>query len=222
VSGSFGLAADFAEAKKIANRELKAVIPGPYTLARHSILTGNGDLTSLAAAYADATAVELADLAAAGATLVQLEEPSLLRFPDDAALVRNALTRATKDRGDLRVSLVTYFGDATPIYGELLNMPVDMIGFDLTYGPKVADLIASQPPDTPVALGALDGRNTRPDDTAAVAAVVGRVAEALSARGIEELHLQSSCGLEFLPRDRAKRKLERMREIADVVSGVNA
>jgi len=221
-SGSFELAPEYADAAKNATKQLKAVMPGPYTLARHSILTGNGDLTSLAAAYADATAAEIAALGKVGCTLVQIEEPSLLKFPGDADVVRNALIRATKDRGDVKVSLVTYFGDAMPIYGEFLKMPVDMLGFDLTYGPKVADLIVSQPPDVPVQLGALDGRNTKLDDVEQVASVVGRVAEALNAKGVSEIHLTSSCGLEFLPRDRAKRKLERISEIADVVSGVNA
>ena len=221
-SGTFGLAAAYAEASKAATKPVKAILPGPYTLARHSIITGNGDLTSLAAAYADATAAEIAELGKAGCTLLQIEEPSLLKFPDDAVVVRNALIRATKDRGDVKISLVTYFGDAMPIYGELINMPVDMLGFDLTYGPKVGELIAAQPPDVPVQIGALDGRNTKLDDTEQVASVVGRIAEALDTKGVGEVHLSSSCGLEFLPRDRAKRKLERMREIADVVSGVKA
>ena len=221
-SGTFGLAAEFADAAKAATGQLKAVLPGPYTLARHSIMTANGDLTSLAAAYADATAAEIAHLAKAGCTFLQIEEPSLLKFPDDADLVRNALIRAVKDRGGVKVSLVTYFGDATPIYGELLKMPVDMLGFDLTYGPHVAELLAAQPPDVPVAVGAVDGRNTKLDATDEVAGTVGRIAEALDTKGIGEIHLQPSCGLEFLPRDRAKRKLERMREIADAVSGVKA
>jgi 5-methyltetrahydropteroyltriglutamate--homocysteine methyltransferase len=221
-SGSYELAPEYAAASKNTTRQLKAVIPGPYTLARHSIITGNGDLTSLTAAYADATAAEITALGKAGCTLVQIEEPSLLKFPGDADIVRNALIRATKDRGDVKVSLVTYFGDAMPIYGEFLTMPVDMLGFDLTYGPKVADLLVATPPDVPVQLGALDGRNTKLDDVEQIASIVGRVAEALNTKGVGEIHLTSSCGLEFLPRDRAKRKLERISEIADVVSGVNA
>ena len=42
--------------------------------------------------------------------------------------------------------------------------------------------------------------------------------EALDRRGVAEVHLQPSNGLEFLPRDRALRKLERMREIRDAVT----
>lgn len=222
MSGTFGSAPDFAFATSVAQSSVKPVLPGPYTLARHSIASGNGDLTSMTMAFADLLGAELTELARAGAGLVQIEEPSLLRFPEDVGIARTALERAVGGKGDVRVSLVTYFGDASSLYGELLHMPVDMLGFDLVYGPSVADLLISQPPDRPVALGALDGRNTKLDDTDTVARTVGRVAEALGSRGIGEIHLQPSCGLEFLPRDRAKRKLERMREIGRAVEGVSA
>ena len=51
-----------------------------------------------------------------------------------------------------------------------------------------------------------------------VASTVDRVLETLDRRGVPEVHLQPSNGLEFLPRDRALRKLERMREIRDAVT----
>jgi methionine synthase II (cobalamin-independent) len=79
-------------------------------------------------------------------------------------------------------------------------------------------MIVHEGADRPIALGAIDGRNTKLDDTKVVAQSVDRVMEALDSRGVAEVHLQPSCGLEFLPRDRAKRKLERMREIADTVT----
>jgi 5-methyltetrahydropteroyltriglutamate--homocysteine methyltransferase len=215
--GTFGLAGDYAKAKPQAVKELKAIVPGPYTLARHSILKGNGDLSHTAMAYADALASEIDALAKAGATIVQIEEPSLLKFPDDAEMVRNLLTRALADKGSVTISLATYFGDATTIFGELLNMPVDMLALDLVYGPRLVDTIVHEGADRPVALGAIDGRNTKLDDTAEVARTVDRVVDALDKRGVPEVHLQPSCGLEFLPRDRAQRKLERMREIRDKV-----
>lgn len=222
VKGKYGLADDFRYLKGITKAKPKAVATGPYTMARHSILSGNGDLTSLTMSYAEALGAELADLAAAGADIVQIEEPSLLQNPQDVQIVRTALERAVRDKGSVRVSLVTYFGNAASLYGELLRMPVDMLGFDLTYGTGVADLLVAQPPDRPVALGVVDGRNTKLDDIASVSATVSRVVDALDARGIDGVHLQSSCGLEYLPRDRALRKLERMREIADGVLKVKA
>lgn len=213
VGGTFGLAADHQRAKAHATKELKAVVTGPYTLARHTILHDNGDFLHAATAYAEALARELEALNAAGATFVQIDEPSLLQQPDDAELVRNLLQRATQTKGNLTLSLTTYFGDATTIYGELMNMPVDVVGFDLIYGPTVADAMVHHGADRPVALGAIDGRNTKLDDVKTIAYTVNRVGEALQARGIDAVHLQPSCGLEFLPRDRALRKLERMAEI---------
>lgn len=222
VSGTFGLAGDYAYAAGVATVPVKPVLTGPYTLARHSIPSGNGDITSLTMRFADAVGAEVADLAEAGADLVQIEEPSLLRFPSDVQIVRTALGRIAERKGAARISLVTYFGDAASVYGELLHLPVDMLGLDLVYGARVSELIVADPPSVPVALGAIDGRNTKLDDTESVAQTVGRVVDALGSRGISEVHLQPSCGLEYLPRDRALRKLERMREIADVIEKVGA
>src|SRR5688500_15423040 len=132
--GTFGLAPEFERAKALATKDIKAVVTGPYTLARHSILKGNGDFSATAMAYAEALGAEIEDLKEAGARIVQIDEPSLLSSPDDAPLVRRLLEIATQAKGDLVISLTTYFGDATLIYGELLKMPVDMIGFDLIYG----------------------------------------------------------------------------------------
>lgn len=222
ITGTFGLAPEFARSSALANKPLKAVVTGPYTLARHSILEDQRDLPLVAGAYAEALGREFAALESAGATLVQIDEPSLLKFPEDAPLVHELLEIANRSKGALKTSLVTYFGDATSIYGELLKMPVDMLGFDLVYGPKVLDVIIHDGGDRPIAFGAVDGRNTKLDDIDEVARALDPVIAALDARGVPEVHLQPSCGLEFLPRDRAKRKLERMSEIRDVLAKATA
>ena len=214
--GSFRLAEDYNRARPFATKELKQVVVGPYTLAKHSITGGNGDLHRVAAAYADALATDIAELAKEGVKHVQIDEPSLLRNPDDTELVRHLLERATANKRGIKVVLTTFFGDATSIYGELINMPVDVIGFDLIYGgPALVDAIVATPPGKDVALGAIDGRNTKPDD---IVDVVKRVADALDGKGTDTLYLQPSCGLEFLPRDRAKRKLESMAQIKQAVT----
>ncbi len=223
LGGFIGLADDYAYASGVAKAEVKAVLTGPYTLARYSIIKDSAydDLGQLAMAYAERLAEEVTALSGAGCTLVQIEEPSLLQSPEDAELVRNALLRTVAGKGDTRISLVTFFGDASQIFGELLKMPADILGFDLTYGPGIVGLLGDV--DRPVALGAIDGRNTKLDDAESVARTVERVLDALGSRGVDEVHLQPSCGLEYLPRDRAQRKLERIREVRDVISGkVNA
>ena len=221
VSGTIGLADDFRYLASVTSGTPKAVVTGPYTMARYSLIRSNGsDIASLAMQYAEVLGAEVAALADAGATIVQVEEPSLVAHPGDADLVRRALETVTKGKGSARISLVTYFGDAAPLYGELLKMPADILGFDLTYSPGLADLLVRETPDRPVAIGAIDGRNTKLDDVTQTARTVDRIAEALAAKGVDEVHLQPSCGLEYLPRDRALRKLERMRQIADACEKV--
>ena len=217
IAGEFGLADDYALATELASSEVKAVITGPYTLARHSIIKTDADVGAVALGYADALRRELVALAKAGARVVQIDEPSLLKFPEDAELVRSVLQRAMESKGDLFVSLATYFGDATTIYGELLKMPVDMIALDLVYGERLIETIVHEGADKPLALGLIDGRNTKLDDVASTVETLKRIVDTLDARGVPEVHLQPSCGLEFLPRDRAKRKLERMHEIKEAL-----
>ncbi len=220
LKGTFGTADDHRAAAEASPKPVKAILTGPYTLADHSIIEDASPYDGVGAlsdAYAERMADELRELSAAGCELVQIEEPSLLAHPEDAAVVRRGLETATAAKGDMRVSLVTYFGDAAPLYRELLDMPADMLGFDLIYGPDIWGLL-QQNLDRPVALGAIDGRNTMPDDVDALAREIDRTMEAAQKGGVEEIHLQPSCALEYLPRDRAKRKLERMREIADRVS----
>jgi methionine synthase II (cobalamin-independent) len=59
-------------------------------------------------------------------------------------------------------------------------------------------------------LGLLDGRNTRLDDVAAAARLIERIAKAANPGSA---HLTTSCGLEYLPRDRARLKLGRLAEM---------
>jgi len=217
ISGSFGLVDDYTRAAELSGTDVKVIVTGPYTLARHSIIKTDDDVTSVARAYAEALRNELVALDKAGARFVQIEEPSLLKNPDDAELVRNLLESALTSKGNLFVSLATYFGDATTIYGELLKMPVDMLALDLIYGTQLVEAILHDG-TKPLALGLVDGRNTKPDDIAKTSETLKRVVGALDVRGVGEVHLQPSCGLEFLPRDRAKRKLERMREIREAVA----
>ena len=220
LAGTSGATEDWTAAAAAAPKPVKAVVTGPYTLARHSVLTDRApypDVASLAMAYAERLSDELSALSAAGGEWVQICEPSLLRDPSDSVVVRRALERATERKGRLRVSLATYFGPVTGVYDELLRMPVDMLGFDLSYDPGFADVLAERSSDRPVALGIVDGRNTFPDPVDERVRTVSRVAEALDRSGVDEVHLQPSCGLEYLPRDRAVRKLGLVREITDAV-----
>ena len=91
-----------------------------------------------------------------------------------------------------------------------MALPVDLVGLDLTYGPKLADRIAEAGAPRPLVLGLVDGRNTKLETRDALFGVLDRVLPAL--RG--PVGIGPSCGLELLPRARARAKLENMVAIA--------
>jgi 5-methyltetrahydropteroyltriglutamate--homocysteine methyltransferase len=194
-----------------APHPVKPVLTGPYSLAQASILaSGFGDQQALTHAYAEVLAAEIADLARAGAEVIQVDEPFLLKRPQDVELVRLAFVTLAAARGRARLACYTYFGDAVGVYDGLQALPVDVLGFDFTYSPKLARRIVEAGTDKTLALGLIDGRNTKLETEETLYPVLDQLLPRL--RGTA--YLGPSCGLEFLPRERARAKLERMSALA--------
>src|SRR5918998_1971132 len=66
------------------SRPVKMTVPGPFTMSQQAQDDHYGDPATVALAYADAVREEIADLFAAGADIVQLDEPYLQARPDAA------------------------------------------------------------------------------------------------------------------------------------------
>lgn len=199
-----------------APRELKPVLTGPYSLARGSIPEGGYPTrAALAQAYAEVLAREVADLAGAGATLIQIDEPYLLQHPEDVDVARAGLATLAAARGTARLACYTYFGDALPLYDDLQALPVDVLGLDFTYSPKLAVRIAEAGSAKVLGLGLVDGRNTKLENRETIFPVLDRVLPRLG----DTAYLNPSCGLEFLPRERARAKLETMVRLAGEYAG---
>jgi 5-methyltetrahydropteroyltriglutamate--homocysteine methyltransferase len=202
---------EFEIARAATDRVVKPVLTGPYSLACGSILEGGyRNRRELARAYAEVLAHEVADLVHAGASLIQVDEPYLLRHPEHADVVHDGIAALAAARGHAHLALYTFFGDALPVWDELMAMPVDVVGLDLTYGPKLVDRIAEAGAGRTLVLGAIDGRNTKLETPDAILRILDRVLPHL--RG--PVGLGPSCGLELLPRARARAKLENMVAIA--------
>lgn len=199
-----------------APHPVKPVLTGPYSLARGSILEGGyRDRRALARAYAEVLAEEVADLARAGADLIQVDEPFLLQHPEDADVVRETFATLAAARGGARLACYTYFGDALPVYEELQELPVDVLGLDFTYSPKLARRIAEAGTGKTLGLGLVDGRNTKLETPESVYPVLDQVGPRLG----ETAYLNPSCGLELLPRERARAKLDTMVRLARGYAG---
>jgi 5-methyltetrahydropteroyltriglutamate--homocysteine methyltransferase len=200
---------EFNYAQGKSTRPVKAVLTGPYTLARHSVEEngGAGGFDKMLEGYTAALAAEVAALAEAGATMIQVEEPALLKYPDDFPFLEQSITALAMSKASAQLALVFYFGDPAPIYDHLQTLPVDLLGLDFTYNPSLVDRVASNGTARTLALGLVDGRNTRLEDPAVLARQLEKLAHGAN---LSCAYLSPSCGLEFLPRDRARHKLRHL------------
>jgi len=166
-------------------------------------------------ALASVLAQEAFELEAAGARIIQIDEPALLNAPEELELAKSSLDLVVSQLQSATTILCTYFGDAKRLGPDLFQLPVDRFGLDFVAGPDNAELVDDLPPDKSLQAGIVDARNTALETTAALKATIEPLSESLGDR----LSLGPSAGLEFLPREKAKAKLERLVEAAKAVAG---
>lgn len=212
------IVSEFEQARSLSSRPVKPVLTGPYTLAKFSIVQHERykNFETLALAYAEILAQEVTALAAAGAGIIQVDEPAILKFPGEYPIFANALAVLAKTKGAAKLALYAYFGDAEPLYARFQDLDVDAIGLDFTYNPRLVDVVASVGSAKALGLGLIDGRNTRREDAKTVVAALEKMLPKIRH---SDSYLNPSCGLEYLPRDRAFEKLKNMAAIKRALEG---
>jgi 5-methyltetrahydropteroyltriglutamate--homocysteine methyltransferase len=214
------LVRDFAFADRAlgGRASLKGAVCGPLTFATLTAEdTHYKDVEARTLAVADALAKELAGLAAAGAKVVDVEEPALAAHPELVDLERAALQRLAK--GGVTVALYPYFFPIDKIVERLDVAPVGVLGVDVrsreTSTRAIERLRAFK---GTVSLGVVDARNTRLETAREIGELVDA---ALRVLGDERrLYLSTTTGLEYLPHDVAKKKLSALADAARVTGGV--
>ena len=201
-------------ASEVAAAEVKAVIPGPITFARGSVDEHYSDHEAFVLAVAGVLAQEARELEAAGAKYIQIDEPALLGAPEDLTLAKEAIGLITSEISSATSILSTYFGDAKRLGNEIFDIPVDGFGFDLVAGPENLEIIKGAPEGKQIVAGVIDGRNTKLEDEAELVTLLEEVAGAV---GTERLWASPSCGLEYLPREKAAAKLQHLAAAAKKV-----
>lgn len=212
------LVRDYQFAAQHSPKPVKAVLPGPFTLAALSADMHYGSRERLAMAYAEALRREAEALAAAGAQRIQLNDPVIVFRKDEIATACRALTYIL-DGLQAERGLYTWFGSAGGILPRLLELPVDVIGLDFVAGAANWDALKSVRFDKKLGFGIVDGRNTRLETPQQVAEAIKRVSEYVPP---DRLYVNPSCGLEYLPRETAFEKLKRMVEGARLAGPVPA
>ena len=194
------------------DRIIKITVPGPFTMAQQAQDDHYGDDRALALAYADVVREEIADLFAAGADIVQIDEPWLQARPEVARTYgAEAVTRALEGAtGTVHVHLC--FGYAAMVserpegysfLPELADTPADAISVETAQ--SHLDPATLRPlRGKGIALGVLD-LSTPEVETPEV--IADRVRRALDDVDVDKLVLSSDCGLKYLPRESAAGKM---------------
>jgi 5-methyltetrahydropteroyltriglutamate--homocysteine methyltransferase len=201
--------------RSITERRIKITVPGPFTMTQQAQNDHYADERSLALGYAEAVNEELRDLKAAGADVVQIDEPYLQARPEAAReYALEAIDRALDGiEGD--TVLHTCFGYAHIVHDRPSGYPFlrelgDCAATHLSLEAAQPDLdpeLLRELPDKVIVLGVLDLGST---DVETPDAVAERIRRALAVVPPERLVVAPDCGMKYLPRDRAFRKLEAM------------
>jgi len=179
-------------------QEIKAVIPGPYSLYDLSEDKYYNDAGEAIAALSAALQVEVEAL---DADYIQIDEPSLSYTPDSDLfpLVNDELDKII-GKAKAKVIVTTYFGDSSRVMDQLADIKADYIGVDCVSFPQNYDALLDSGLKN-VQLGVLDARNTKIEDET-------ELRYKIDALESDDLILSTNCGLEFLSRQYAKRKLD--------------
>jgi 5-methyltetrahydropteroyltriglutamate--homocysteine methyltransferase len=182
-----------------------------------------GDERSLALAYAEAVNEELDDLKAAGADVVQIDEPYLQARPEPARRYAiEAINRALLGIEGETV-LHTCFGYAHivkdrpsgyPFLRELGDCDATHLSLEAAQ-PNLDPEVLREVRDKTIVLGVLDLGSSEAETPALVA---DRIRRALTVVPPERLVVAPDCGMKYLSRELAFRKLEALVAGARLVS----
>jgi 5-methyltetrahydropteroyltriglutamate--homocysteine methyltransferase len=201
--------------RSITDRRIKITVPGPFTMAQQAQNDHYPDDRSLALAYAEAVNEELRDLKAAGADVVQIDEPYLQARPERARQYAvEAIDRAlTGIEGE--TVLHTCFGYAHIVHDRLTGYPflrelneclATHISLEAAQPDLDLDVLRDLRGKT-VVLGVLDLGSPEVETPDVVAE---RIRRALAVVPPDQLVVAPDCGMKYLPRELAFRKLAAM------------
>lgn len=202
---------EFLFAREESSVPVRPVVTGPYTLAKFSIDRHYGRLSSLVSDFAEAITMEVRELSRAGADEIQLDEPAILQNPDDMDVLLESTQKVAEAAKGSRLLFHVYFGDSTLLYDDMQELPVDGLGLDFTYSPELPDKIEREGSEKGLGLGLIDARNTKMESSEDIVPLLERLVPRVKGGRV---YLNPSCGIEYLPREKAFEKLRNMVGIA--------
>ncbi len=200
--------------KRNTDRRVKITLPGPFTLSKQAFDSYYNDPEAVAMAYAAVVNQEVRDLAAAGADVIQLDEPWLRDDPDGANRYGvKAINRALEGiKVTTCVHLCFGYGfivsahkpKAYAFLAQLADCVVDQISIEAAQ-PHLDLGVLKDLSNKTVVLGVLDLSS---NEVESVATLVERIRRALPYVAAERLIPAPDCGMKYMSRAAAFGKLQ--------------
>ena len=206
------------------DRAIKITVPGPFTMTQQTQDDYYGDERAMALDFASAVNAEVKALFAAGADVVQLDEPYLQARPEKAGEYGVAVINRALEEVEGTTALHMCFGyghfikDKPAGYSfleELNATRVDQLSIEAAQ-PKLDLGILRAIPEKTVILGVIDNGDLKVETPETVA---GRIEHALEFVPPERLVLAPDCGMKYLPREVAFAKLRALVAGTAIVRG---
>ena len=205
------------------DRKIKITLPGPFTMAQQSKNEHYADVEEMAMGFAAAVNQEVLELQAAGADVIQLDEPWLRNDPQAAKrFAVRALDRALQG---VTVETVVHlcFGYAAVVPGqkpsgysfltELADSCVNQVSIECAQ-PKLDLGMLSDLSNKKILLGVLDLGSPEIETAQEVAA---RIRKGLKFVDAKRLIPAPDCGMKYMPRATAFGKLKALADGAALV-----
>ncbi len=208
--------------RSIATKRIKITVPGPFTMAQQAQNDFYASEREAALDYAAAVNAEIRDLFAAGADVVQLDEPYMQARPEKAREYGVEVLNKALEGIDGKTCLHICFGYAALIHArpegysflpELAATCCKQISIETAQSHLDCTVLESLP-EQDILLGVLDLSS---NEVESVDTVVARVRRALEHVDARRIILAPDCGMKYLTREAAFGKLKAMVAAARVL-----
>ena len=204
------VAAELDSAAELTDEPLQAVLPGPYSLSDLATDEHFGSPEDLLAGVSEFLAGEVE--AFPDHETLFLLEPSLVESPPGDGLderVPEAISEVAAST-DADVVVHTYWGALDEkVYAHLMDSDVEALGFDVVSGDREETVynVTEYGTTSDVALGLVDGQNTRVESPETVHERVEWFTEQVPSQEFDTVYLTSNTELFYLPVSKYREKL---------------
>ena len=206
------------------DRKIKITLPGPFTMSQQAQNDFYKSEEEMVLDYAAAVNAEIKDLFAAGADVVQLDEPWMEAHAEKARRFGLLGLKRALEGVQGTTALHICFGYAAMVPGrpakysfleELADSPVQQISIETAQASLDTAVLAKLPGKT-IILGVID---LSKNDVETPETVAARIRRALPYVSPERLVAAPDCGMKYLPADSAFGKLKSLAAGAAIVRG---